>query len=65
MSDNKSFFIPAGHDVLSFIDALPDGPRAFATWEEYERHLQCERDSWDHHEHEDDRTDVGHTSTTP
>lgn len=33
--------------VLSFLDALPEGPRAFATWDEYDRHLQKERDSWD------------------
>ena len=28
--------------VLSFIDSLPDGPRAFATWDEYEQHLRQE-----------------------
>lgn len=33
--------------VISFIDALPDGPRACATWEEYERHLGQERNSWE------------------
>jgi hypothetical protein len=33
--------------VLAFIDALPNGPRAFATWEEYEQHLRQESDSWD------------------
>lgn len=30
-----------------FLQSLPPGPRAFKTWEEYERHLQQERDSWD------------------
>jgi hypothetical protein len=33
--------------VLSFLDSLPEGPRAFPTWKEYERHLQQERDAWD------------------
>jgi hypothetical protein len=33
--------------VLAFIDTLPDGPRAFPTWDEYEQHLRQERDSWD------------------
>ncbi len=33
--------------VLAFIDSLPDGPRAFPTWDEYEQHLRQERDSWD------------------
>ena len=33
--------------VLSFLDSLPEGPRAFATWEQYEQHLRQERDSWD------------------
>ena len=33
--------------VLSFIDSLPDGPRAFSTWDEYEQHLRQERESWD------------------
>jgi hypothetical protein len=33
--------------VLAFIDSLPDGPRAFGTWDEYERHLRQERESWD------------------
>ena len=33
--------------VLTFLDSLPEGPRAFATWEQYEQHLRQERDSWD------------------
>lgn len=33
--------------MLEFLATLPEGPRAFATWEEYERHLQEEKDSWD------------------
>ena len=33
--------------VLEFVDSLPDGPRAFATWDEYEQHLRQERESWD------------------
>ena len=38
---------PTAISVLSFIDSLPAGPRAFATWDEYEQHLRQERDSWD------------------
>jgi hypothetical protein len=33
--------------ALEFLESLPPGPRAFKTWEEYERHLQEERDSWE------------------
>ncbi|MDB5388529.1 MAG: hypothetical protein JWM11_4175 [Planctomycetaceae bacterium] len=33
--------------ILSFIDSLPDGPRAFGNWDEYEQHLRDERESWD------------------
>lgn len=35
--------------VLEFLQSLPQspGPRAFATWDEYEKHLQAERDAWD------------------
>ena len=33
--------------LLAFLDALPDGPRAFSTWEEYERFLKEEKDSWE------------------
>jgi hypothetical protein len=41
---------PAAGDrvhLADFIETLPRGPRCFATWEEYERALQDERDSWD------------------
>ena len=38
---------PATPSVLKFVDSLPDGPRAFATWDEYEQHLRQERESWD------------------
>ena len=39
---------PECHEsILSFLDSLPEGPRAFATWEQYEQHLRQERDSWD------------------
>ena len=34
-------------DLVGFFDSLPPGPRTFSTWEEYERHFQSERDSWD------------------
>jgi hypothetical protein len=34
--------------VLTLLDSLPDGPRAFATWEEYEHHLRQEKDAWVH-----------------
>ena len=33
--------------ALEFLDSLPPGPRAFPTWEEYERHLEEERDAWE------------------
>lgn len=33
--------------ALEFLESLPPGPRAFPTWEEYERHLREEKDSWD------------------
>jgi hypothetical protein len=33
--------------ALDFLKSLPPGPRAFKTWEEYEKHLQEERDSWE------------------
>lgn len=38
---------PKFGSALEFLESLPPGPRAFKTWEEYERHLQEERDSWD------------------
>jgi len=33
--------------MLEFLESLPPGPRAFPTWEEYERHLREEKDSWE------------------
>ncbi len=35
--------------MLEFLQALPPGPspRCFPTWEEYERHLREEKDSWE------------------
>ena len=33
--------------IIEFLDSLPDGPRAFPTWDEYERQLRLERESWD------------------
>jgi hypothetical protein len=38
---------PRFHSALEYLESLPPGPRAFATWEEYEKHLQEERDSWE------------------
>ena len=35
--------------MLAFLETLPSGPspRAFLTWEEYEEHLQKEKDAWE------------------
>lgn len=33
--------------ALEFLESLPVGPRAFKTWDEYEKHLREGRDSWD------------------
>ncbi|MDQ2687254.1 MAG: hypothetical protein M3Y28_05240 [Armatimonadota bacterium] len=40
---------PACHSALEFLRSLPQSstPRAFPTWDEYEAHLQGERNSWD------------------
>lgn len=38
---------PRRMSMLEFIESLPPGPRAFPTWEEYEKHLQEEKDSWE------------------
>lgn len=43
-SERKAHF----NSALEFLDSLPPGPRAFKTWEQYEQHLQEDRDSWDH-----------------
>jgi hypothetical protein len=37
----------SGQPILTFLDSLPDGPRALPTWAEYERFLRQERDAWD------------------
>ena len=33
--------------MLEFVKSLPPGPRAFDTWEEYEKFLQEEKNSWE------------------
>ncbi|MBC8106412.1 MAG: hypothetical protein H7Z14_07480 [Anaerolineae bacterium] len=33
--------------VLDFLNSLPPGPRSAKSWEELERELKQERDSWD------------------
>lgn len=38
---------PRFASALEFLESLPPGPRAFPTWEEYEKHLREEKDSWD------------------
>jgi hypothetical protein len=38
---------PQFDSALEFLKSLPPGPRAFPTWEEYERHLQEEKDAWE------------------
>ena len=37
----------ASGSALDFLESLPPGPRAFPTWEEYDRHLKAERDAWE------------------
>ena len=39
--------LPQFASALEFLESLPAGPRAFKTWEEYERHLQEEKDAWE------------------
>ncbi len=38
---------PRRLSMLEFVESLPPGPRAFPTWDEYERHLREEKDSWE------------------
>jgi hypothetical protein len=38
---------PRFASALDFLESLPPGPRAFKTWEEYERHLREEKDAWE------------------
>ena len=33
--------------MIELLKSLPPGPRAFDTWEEYERFLQEEKNSWE------------------
>jgi hypothetical protein len=33
--------------MIDFVKTLPPGPRAFDTWEEYERFLEEEKNSWE------------------
>jgi hypothetical protein len=33
--------------MLELLESLPPGPRAFPTWDEYERHLREEKDAWE------------------
>ena len=39
--------VAAHTNLLDFIDALPQGPRAVRDWHEYEIQLQQDRESWD------------------
>ncbi len=39
---------PNAVSMLEFLESLPPGPRAFPTWDEYERHLREEKDAWEH-----------------
>ena len=38
---------PQFASALEFLESLPPGPRAFPTWEEYEKFLQEEKDAWE------------------
>jgi hypothetical protein len=40
---------PHRMSMLEFLEKLPPGPspRCYPTWEEYERHLQEEKNAWD------------------
>jgi hypothetical protein len=38
---------PCRMSMLEFVESLPPGPRAFPTWEEYEKFLQEEKDAWE------------------
>ncbi len=40
--------VPAARlSMLEFLESLPQGPRAFKTWEEYELHLREEKNAWE------------------
>ena len=34
-------------DIMSFLSALPVGPRAYPNWDTYERQLEQDKNSWD------------------
>ena len=38
---------PRFESVYDFVKSLPPGPRAFDTWEEYEKFLEDEKNSWE------------------
>jgi hypothetical protein len=38
---------PSTTSMLDLVASLPPGPRAFPTWEDYERHLREEEESWE------------------
>jgi hypothetical protein len=38
---------PRFGSALEFLESLPPGPRAFPTWEEYERFLEEEKNAWE------------------
>ncbi|HTU16871.1 MAG TPA: hypothetical protein VMG10_02315 [Gemmataceae bacterium] len=38
---------PRFASALEFLESLPPGPRAFPTWEEYEKHLREEKNAWE------------------
>ena len=38
---------PGKMSMIDFVKTLPPGPRAFDTWEEYERFLEEEKNSWE------------------
>ena len=38
---------PRRMSMLEFVESLPPGSRAFPTWEDYEKHLQQEKDAWE------------------
>ena len=38
---------PRRRPVAEIVQSLPQGPRSAATWDELERQLEEERDSWD------------------
>jgi alpha-D-ribose 1-methylphosphonate 5-triphosphate synthase subunit PhnH len=37
----------AGRSAIEFLDSLPEGPRAVATWDGYDQQLREEKKSWD------------------